>query len=135
MVTAAGHRSFVVQYRNAGRQVATPDVQSRTTGRPKPCQGEAGSAGDNRRRRPGRRSAGRAAARRLLRPRIRCSPLAEEYFARDGAALRSGRTINGSSLSGWFIRSLGARQIADIKRSDIVRAARPDRRSERPGHG
>jgi integrase len=118
MVTATGHRSFVVQYRASG-------VSRRLTLKAAPHGGlslneakrEAKAIiGDVTRGSDplGKRRKEAIAAENTLRS------IADEFLSRDGARLRSHRQMR-STLERLVYPRLGARQIGDIRRSEIVK--------------
>jgi integrase len=115
MVTAGGHRSFVVQYRNSdgnsrrltlkgGLSVADARREARAV------RGAVAKGGDPLQER--RKEA--AASANTLRA------VAEEYFLREGSRLRS-MGERRATFERLVFPKLGARQIEDVKRSEISR--------------
>jgi integrase len=118
MVTKNGHKSFVVQYRANGiSRRLTFKAESRgglsldkAKREAKAVIGEVTRGGDPLTE---RRSASRSAENTL-------QTVAEEYLARDGKALRSHHQQR-LVLERLVYTRLGARQVGDIRRSDVVR--------------
>jgi integrase len=114
MVTTAGHKSFVVQYRKGrvSSRMTIRNVLSLSDARreAKGVLGEVARGGDplNDRRKQ------RAAQGNTLRA------VAEEYLKREGKSLRS-ISQRRSHLERLVFPELGMRQIGDIKRTDITR--------------
>jgi integrase len=114
MVTSAGHRSYVVQYRT-GRHSKRMHLKDGLTLREarkeaKALLGAVAKGGDP----LGERRKIEASASNTL------ESIAEEYFEREGSRLRTAedrRTV----LKRLVLPKLGARQIGDITRTDIVR--------------
>jgi integrase len=119
MVTASGHKSFVVQYRNAaGRSrrltfKAAPRGGLSLARAKQEARGIIGAVARGGDPLAERRKAAAAAENTL-------QSIAEEYLARDGAALRSNHNQR-LVLVRLVYPKLGARPIADIRRSEIVR--------------
>jgi hypothetical protein len=113
-VTAAGHKSFVIQYRAKGRsrRMAIDGVLGLEAARKraKVLLGEVAHDRDP----LGERRAARA------RKQDTFQAVAESYFAREGKKLR---TIEDRrrAMARLVYPAMGARPIADILRSDIVR--------------
>ena len=113
-VTAAGHKSFVIQYRAKGRsrRMAIDGVLGLEAARKraKTLLGEVAHDRDP----LGERRAARA------RKQDTFQAVAESYFAREGKKLR---TIEDRrrAMARLVYPAMGARPIADILRSDIVR--------------
>jgi integrase len=114
MVTANGHRSYVVQYRAAGksRRMHLKAGLALTAARreAKAILGIVAKGGDPL---AARRKAERAETDTL-------KAIVEEYLAREGNHLRTIRTRR-ASLKRHVLPKLGDRQIGDITRTDIVR--------------
>ena len=118
MVTASGHRSFVIQYRSRGvqRRLSFKTAQTGGLGLMEARQWAKEVIGQVIRGADPvleRRAAAGAAENTL-------QSIAEEYLQREGKALRSARQQR-LVLLRLVYPSIGARQIADIRRSDIVR--------------
>ena len=114
MVTAAAHRSFVVQYRAAGtsRRYTIKGTLSLAKARKK-ARSILGAVAEGRDPLTERRKAERVATNTLR-------AISEEYLAREGKKLRSvgeRRRI----FDVYILPKLGSRQIEEIKRSDVVR--------------
>jgi integrase len=114
MVTAGGHRSWPVQYKQHGvsRRRNLPGVLDLRAAR-KEAKAILGAAAAGRDPIGERRQQARQARHTL-------QFVFEEYFARDGAKLKSSER----QKQDWHrlvLPKLGARQIGQIKRSDIVR--------------
>jgi integrase len=114
MVTATGHRSYVVQYRAAGRsrRMHLKGGLTLTAARKeaKAILGTVAKGGDPL---AARRKTERAETDTL-------KAIVEEYLAREGHRLRTIRTRR-ASLQRHVLPKLGDRQIGDITRTDIVR--------------
>jgi integrase len=114
MVTANGHKSYVVQYRANGcsRRMHLKNGLTLTAAR-KEAKAILGAVARNRDPLAERRQAERAENDTL-------KAIVEEYLTREGKRLRS---INGrrAALQRHVLPRLGARQIGDITRTDIVR--------------
>ena len=118
MVTTNGHKSFVVQYRSNGvsRRLtlkAAPQGGLSLNEAKREAKAIIGSVTKGGDPLNDRRSA-RAAAENTLRS------IAEEFFAREGAKLRS-LSLQRRTLERLVYPKLGARQVADIRRSEITR--------------
>ena len=118
MVTTNGHKSFVVQYRSNGvsRRLtlkAAPQGGLSLNEAKREAKAIIGSVTKGGDPLTERRSASRAAENTLR-------AIAEEFFARDGAKLRSLR-MQRLTLERLVYPRLGARQIDDIRRTDLVR--------------
>jgi integrase len=118
MVTTNGHKSFVVQYRSNGvsRRLtlkAAPQGGLSLNEAKREAKAIIGSVTKGGDPLADRRSASRAAENTL-------QAIAEEFFARDGAKLRSLR-MQRLTLERLVYPRLGARQIDDIRRTDLVR--------------
>ena len=113
-VTAGGHKSFVIQYRAKGRsrRMAIDSVLGLEAARKraKALLGEVAHGRDP----LSERRAERAREQDTLQA------VAESYFARDGKKLRSVQKRQ-QALARLVYPTMGARPIADIRRSDIVR--------------
>ena len=114
MVTASGHKSYVVQYRaaRASRRVTISGVLSLDKAR-KEAMGVLGAVargGDP----LGERRKAVAAEKDTLQA------IAEEYVRREGKRLRS-VDQRSATLERLVYPKLGARPVGDIKRSEIVR--------------
>jgi integrase len=114
MVTAKGHRSFVVQYR-AGRQSRRMSLKAGlglqdARREAKAILGTVARGGDP----LGEKRKTEAAAATTLRA------VAEDYMAREGGKLRTSRQRK-LTLARLIYPKLGQRQIGEIKRSEIVR--------------
>lgn len=114
MVTANGHRSYVVQYRAAGRS-RRMHLKSGLTLRAarkeaKAILGAVAKGGDP----LGERRKAQRAESDTLRAVVK------EYLTREGSRLRSVGERR-ASLERHVLPKLGARQIGDITRTDIVR--------------
>jgi integrase len=114
MVTAAGHKSWVVQYRHghASRRMTIDGVLSLDKAR-KEARGILGEVAKGRDPLGERRKEAAMADNTLQR-------IAEDYFSREGKKLRS-MDQRRAALERLVFPKLGARQIDDIKRSDIAR--------------
>ena len=114
MVTARGHKSFVVQYRAEGvsRRMAFKDGLSLDKAKKEARKiiGEVAKGDDPLQARRKQE----AAAQNTFRS------IAEEYFRRDGAKLRT-KDQREKTFERLVYPTLGGRQIGDIKRSDVVR--------------
>jgi integrase len=114
MVTARGHKSFVVQYRAEGvsRRMAFKDGLSLDKAKKEARKiiGEVAKGDDPLQARRKQE----AAAENTFRS------IAEEYFRRDGAKLRT-KNQREKTFERLVYPTLGGRQIGDIKRSDVVR--------------
>ena len=114
MVTANGHRSYVVQYRAAGRSrrmhLRTGLTLAAARREAKAILGTVARGGDPL---SARRKAERADSNTL-------KAIVEEYLAREGSRLRSIGERR-ASLQRHVLPKLGDRQINDITRSDIIR--------------
>jgi integrase len=125
-VTAAGHKSFVIQYRAKGRsrRMAIDGVLGLEAARKraKTLLGEVAHDRDP----LGERRAARARVQDTFQA------IAENYFAREGKKLR---TVKGQrqAMARLVYPVMGARPIADIRRSDIVRLL--DRIEDKNGAG
>src|SRR5687767_2210136 len=113
MVTAAGHRSFIVQYRAAGisRRYTIKGSLSlkEAIKEAKTVQGKVAKDHDP----VVERRKAEAAATNTLRA------VAEEYLAREGKRLRS-RSERERIFKVYLYPKFGPRQIGSIKRSEIV---------------
>jgi integrase len=114
LVTANGHRSWVIQYRHAGRtnRITLSSVLDLDAARKQARMllGEVAKGNDpaaDRRRKDD-------TERNTLRG------IVAEYFAREGDKLRSS-AMRRSALDRLVLPALGGRPIYDIRRSDIVR--------------
>jgi integrase len=114
MVTANRHRSYVVQYRAAGRsrRMHLKDGLTLRAAR-KEAKGILGAVAKGRDPLSERRRAERAASNTL-------NAIVEEYLTREGGRLRSIGERR-AALERHVLPKLGARQIGDITRTDIVR--------------
>jgi integrase len=114
MVTANSHRSYVVQYRAAGRsrRMHLKDGLTLRAAR-KEAKAILGAVARGRDPLGERRKAERAESNTL-------NAIVEEYLTREGGRLRSIRERR-SALERHVLPKLGARQIGDIGRTDIVR--------------
>jgi integrase len=118
MVTASGHKSFVIQYRSKGKSRRLSFKTAATGGLglsearawAREVIGRVIRGGDP----VAERRQATAAAENTVQT------IAEEYLARDGAALRSVRQQRLVLLRLVYPR-IGARQIGEIRRSDIVK--------------
>jgi integrase len=114
MVTAKGHRSYVVQYRAAGRsrRMHLKAGLTLTAARKeaKAILGTVAKGGDPL---TARRKAKRAESDTL-------KAIVEEYLVREGSRLRTVKSRR-ASLQLHVLPKLGDRQIGDITRTDIVR--------------
>jgi integrase len=114
MVTANGHRSYVVQYRAKGRSkrmhLKAGLTLSAARKEAKAILGAVAKGGDPLGE---RRKEERAGSNTL-------NAIAEEYLAQDAGRLRSIGDRR-AALKRLVLPKLGARQIGDISRSDIVR--------------
>jgi integrase len=113
-VTAAGHKSFVVQYRAKGRsrRMAIDGVLNLEDAR-KRARALLGEVAHDRDPLQERRAA-------LSRERDTFGAIAESYFAREGKKLRSSEERR-QTLARLVYPVMGGRAVADIRRSDIVR--------------
>jgi hypothetical protein len=113
-VTAAGHKSFVIQYRAKGRsrRMAIDGVLTLEAAR-KRARALLGEVAHDRDPLQERRD-------ELARERDTFQAIADSYFAREGKKLRSGEERR-RALSRLVYPVIGSRPIADILRSDIVR--------------
>jgi integrase len=113
-VTAAGHKSFVIQYRAKGRsrRMAIDGVLGLEAARKraKILLGEVAHGRDP----LGERRAARA------REQDTFQAIAESFFAREGKKLRTAEDRR-QAMARLVYPDMGARPIADIRRSDIVR--------------
>jgi integrase len=113
-VTAAGHKSFVVQYRAKGRsrRMAIDGVLNLEDARKRAraLLGEVARDGDPLQERRAE----------VARERDTFQAVAESYFAREGKRLRSVEDRR-RTLDRLVYPVMGGRPIADIRRSDIVR--------------
>jgi integrase len=113
-VTAAGHKSFVIQYRAKGRsrRMAIDGVLGLEAARKRAraLLGEVAHDCDP----LGERRA------ELSRTRDTFQAIAESYFAREGKKLRTGEDRR-QTLARLVYPVMGTQPIADIRRSDIVR--------------
>ncbi len=116
MVTARGHRSYVVNYRSGrtSRRLTLKNGLSLTEAR-REAKAVLGAVAKGRDPLQEARAA-RAAERNSLKS------VAEEYLAREGKRLRS-RTVDGQQdvFRRYIYPKFGSRQIDNIKRSEIVR--------------
>jgi integrase len=114
MVTKAGHRSWVVQYRHghASRRMTFDSVLSLEKAR-KQARGVLGDVAKGHDPLADRRKEAAMADNTLQR-------IAEDYFSREGKKLRS-MDQRRAALERLVFPKLGTRQIDDIKRSDIAR--------------
>jgi integrase len=114
MVTVNSHRSYVVQYRAAGRS-RRMHLKDGLTLRAARTEARAILGAVARGRDPlgERRKAERAESNTL-------NAIVEEYLTREGSRLRSIGERR-AALERHVLRKLGARQIGDISRTDIVR--------------
>jgi integrase len=114
MVTEAGSKSWVVQYRTNGRsrRATIPSVLTLDKARKQArgLLGEVAKGGDP----VAERRAAEAAAANTLQN------VAEEYLKREGKNLRT-HAQRRATLERLVFPKLGARQIAEIKRSEITR--------------
>ena len=113
-VTAAGHKSFVIQYRAKGRsrRMAIDGVLNLEDAR-KRARALLGEVAHDRDPLEQRRS-------EVARERDTFRAVAESYFAREGKKLRTGDARR-HALARLVYPVIGSRPIADIRRSDIVR--------------
>jgi hypothetical protein len=113
-VTAAGHRSFVVQYRAKGRsrRMAIDGVLDLESAR-KRARALLGEVAHDRDPLQERRA-------EIASERDTFQAIADSYFAREGKKLRSAEDRR-QALTRLAYPVIGARPIADIRRSDIVR--------------
>jgi hypothetical protein len=113
-VTAAGHKSFVVQYRARGRsrRMAIDGVLNLEDAR-KRARALLGEVAHDRDPLEERRA-------KVARERDTFRAVAESYFDREGKKLRSGDHRR-HALARLVYPIMGSRPIADIRRSDIVR--------------
>jgi len=113
-VTAAGHKSFVIQYRAKGRsrRMAIDGVLGLEAARKrgKVLLGEVAHDRDP----LGERRAARARVEDTFQA------IAESFFAREGKKLRTAEDRR-QAMARLVYPAMGARPIADIRRSDIVR--------------
>jgi len=114
MVTEAGSKSWVVQYRagHKSRRTTIDSVLSldKARKRARAILGKVANGGDP----IAEERAKAAAAENTLQS------VAQEYLKREGKNLRSGATRR-ATLGRWVFPKLGTRQIGDIKRSEISR--------------
>jgi integrase len=112
-VTAAGHRSFVIQYRANGRsrRMAIDGVLSLEAAR-KRAKALLGEVAHDRDPLAERRA-------NIAREQDTFQAVSESYFAREGKKLRTGEERR-QTLARLVYPIIGARPIADIRRSDIV---------------
>jgi hypothetical protein len=114
MVTAAGHKSFVVQYRANGRSRRMALKANLKLGEArKEAKAILGKVAKERDPLAERRKAEAAAENTL-------QSVCENYFAREGKNLRT-VSERQKTLRRLVYPKLGARQIEDIRRKDIVR--------------
>ena len=118
MVTANGHRSFLVQYRAHGRSrrltiKAAPQGGLSLDKAKREALAVLGAAAKG-----GDPVAERRKAARAQKDTLRA--IAEEFLVREGAKLRSNKRRR-DTLERLILPALGARQIDDIKRSEIIR--------------
>jgi len=113
-VTAAGHKSFIVQYRAKGRsrRMAIDGVLTLEAAR-KRARALLGKVAHDRDPLAERRAD-------TARERDTFQAIAESYFAREGKKLRTFEHRR-QILSRLVYPTMGSRPIADIRRSDIVR--------------
>jgi integrase len=113
-VTAAGHKSFVIQYRAKGRsrRMAIDGMLGLEAAR-KRAKALLGEVAHDRDPLGERRAA-------LARERDTFQAIAESYFAREGKKLRTVEDRR-QTMARLVYPAMGARPIADIRRSDIVR--------------
>jgi integrase len=113
-VTAAGHKSFVIQYRAKGRsrRMAIDGMLGLEAAR-KRAKALLGEVAHDRDPLGERRAA-------LARERDTFQAIAESYFAREGKKLRTVEDRR-QTMARLVYPVMGARPIADIRRSDIVR--------------
>jgi integrase len=113
-VTAAGHKSFVIQYRAKGRsrRMAIDGVLSLEAAR-KRAKALLGEVAHDRDPLAERRA-------NVAREQDTFQAVSESYFAREGKKLRTGKDRR-QTLARLVYPVIGPRPIADIRRSDIVR--------------
>jgi integrase len=113
-VTAAGHKSFVIQYRAKGRsrRMAIDGVLSLEAAR-KRAKALLGEVAHDRDPLAERRA-------NVAREQDTFQAVSESYFAREGKKLRTGKDRR-QTLARLVYPVIGPRPIADIHRSDIVR--------------
>src|SRR5262249_490599 len=113
-VTAAGHKSFVIQYRTRGRsrRMAIDGVLGLEAAR-KRARALLGEVAHDRDPLQERRT-------EVARERDTFQAIAESYFTREGKNLRS-LEDRGQTLARLVYPVIGDRPIADIRRSEIVR--------------
>jgi len=113
-VTAAGHKSFVIQYRTRGRsrRMAIDGVLGLEAAR-KRARALLGEVAHDRDPLQDRRT-------EVARERDTFQAIAESYFTREGKNLRTFEDRR-QTLARLVYPAIGARPIADILRSDIVR--------------
>src|SRR5262249_49971804 len=119
-VTAAGHKSFVVQYRARGhsRRMTIGDASLNLEAARKRAKALIGEVAHDRDPLAERRA-------KFARERDSFQAIAESYFAREGKKLRTGEDRR-QTLVRLVYPLIGARPIADVRRSDLV---------GRPGQG
>jgi integrase len=118
-VTAGGHRSFVCQYRNAAGKVRRTHLKDGLTltdarKEARSIQGAVAKGGDP----LGDKQEAKRAAKRAVTGTLRA--VTEEYFKREGDKLRS-IDQRRKAFDRLIFPRLGDRDIASIKRSEIVR--------------
>jgi integrase len=113
-VTAAGHKSFVIQYRAKGRsrRMAIDGVLGLEAAR-KRARALLGEVAHDRDPLGERRA-------EIARERDTFQAIAESYFTREGKQLRTGEDRR-QTLARLVYPVMGTQPIADIRRSDIVR--------------
>jgi integrase len=114
VITAAGHRSFIVQYRANGRSRRMAIKATLRLGEArKEARAILGKVAKDRDPLTERRKAEASAENTL-------QSVAEKYFQREGKTLRTVKERR-RTLARLVFPRLGAKQIEDIKRSDIVK--------------